>query len=155
MVYQVRVRPGGTPEDMVRALSRAVWEALRQLEPVRAPEPRLWRRMHRDFLKVFRARTRSFSDCGSLPVCRYSIGVYGERSPAVAPFILALRGGLVDFVQGLSTLVLRRLAREEGWKKSWSGKVRDRLTGAVHRALTPYLYYNDACSRCPARGERR
>jgi hypothetical protein len=153
-VYQVRVAAEETLEDVVTALTHAVWTALQQVRDFRGPAPSRWANLHGDYSKVFSRRLRYEPGCGSQPECRYSTGVYGgrtDRTPSGPIFILTLRGGLLRFVEGLSALACRRYRNGGGRAELLSRGCKDRIQGALHRALAPYLYFNEGCSHCPTR----
>ncbi len=158
MIYQIRVPAGESPEDVVTALTQAAWTALPQLKSLRGADPHYWPRLHRDFLEVFKGRLLSHKECGTLHECRYSIGMYGGALEGAIPsgftYILTLRGGLLRFVEGLSALVCRRFKESPRREKSFRRKEMGLIQGALHRALAPYLYYNEGCFRCLVRTER-
>lgn len=151
-VYQVRVTAGEAIEDVVAALARAVWTALRQVQEFRGPDASRWADLHGDFSKAFARRLRFDPGCGARPECRHSTGVYGGRPDGRVPsgptFILLLNGGLLRFVEGLSALACRRARRGKRRSAALGRMCRERLQGILHRALAPYLYFNASCSRC-------
>ena len=155
MAYQVRMAAEEPPEDVVTVLSRSVWTALRQVKALRNPDPRRWPDLRRDFSDVFKNRLRFYKGCGTQLECRYSLGIYGGRpdgqTPSGPTFILLLRGGLLRFVEGLSALACRRFRRGSGRELLPSRACREQIQGAVHRALAPYLYYNEGCFHCRVR----
>src|ERR1041385_85660 len=106
MIYQVLMGGGGFAGGGGTAPSNTAWTALRQVKELGSPDPRRWPGVHRDFAEVFKRRLFSYKECGALPECGRSINVYGAGPAGEAlgrsTYILAFRGGLLQFVEGFS-----------------------------------------------------
>lgn len=156
LIYQIRTGQGKSPEDIVTELTQAVWRALTETRGLGNPDPHRWPALYSDFLAAFQKRLMFYAGCGTGHECRFSLNVYapcGEAPPAGPTYILLLKGGLIRFVNGLADMAWRRFRAEAGSTVRRRG-VRDRLQGALHRALSPYLYYNEGCSACRTRSGR-
>lgn len=153
IVYQVRVKADESADNVVTALTHAVWTALRQMDDARAPDPHRWAGLYKGYQDVFKKRLLFYKGCGSQPECVCSAAVYGGENASGPTYLLSLRGGLMDFVQALGTLAWRRFRAGVGRGSPVGRNLRDRFQGALHRALIPYLFYNEACSHCHVRNE--
>jgi hypothetical protein len=155
-VYQIRTGRDKSPSEIMMELTRAVWMTLIETAGLSDLDARDSAGLYSVLLKIFQKRCVLYEDCGTLEQCASSINIY-KSYPDDAKggiYILILRGGLLRFVQSLADLVCRRF-HANLWPSGRRRKAfRDRLQGALHRALSSYLYYNKACLTCPARMER-
>jgi hypothetical protein len=152
VIYQLRVLPGQTLDDVVTELTQAVWNALEEgrLDPHR------WPGLYEDFKNVFKKRIFFHEGCGGEPECRFSLKVYAkgtelQQRPGGPIYLLIVKRGLLEFVPGLADLAWRRLRSGLGSSASQRRKMRQRFQDALHRALIGRLFYNEACVSCRAR----
>lgn len=157
MIYQVRVPADASPEDVVTVLTQAAWHSLEE-----GQDPHRWPALHRDFLNVFKSRLRYYPGCGALHTCRGTKDVYKPGLPAGEAhgptYILILRGGLLSYVEALAALVHRRFRGAFPPADPRRRAIRNRVEGALHRALSGLLFFNEDCTDCrllAGREERR
>lgn len=150
MVYQARVTQPSSLGEVAGILAGAALGGLQGMKEFRGPNNKAaLERLRRDLSRVFERRLSTHAGCAACGGCRGAIGVYGGR-PEGAPehiYLLSLQGGLIRFVERLAALACRRFkipARHE--------KTIGSCQGVLHRALAPYLYFNDECIQCLLRG---
>lgn len=155
MIYQIRLRAARPSDDVMVQLTQAIWRVLEAAVGPKHLDPQRWPDLFIDISKIFKNRLTYFEGCGHQEECRTSVGVYDlrfERGLHEGPiYLLTLRGGLLRFVEGLASLAWRRFGDSRKVSKARRQNERARLQDVIHRALTPYVFYNEACSTCHVR----
>lgn len=149
MMYQVRIGGHRSPEDVVTELTQAVWRCLAKSDGIVAPDPRGRPDLYSDVRDAFKERLAYHPRCGTNVECACVQSPYGDVAeiPHGVPYILRLKGGLLEFVDLLAQIARTKLSRS--WPDGRAPRgFNERLSAALHRALSPYLFYTEACSRC-------
>jgi hypothetical protein len=162
LIYQIRTGEGRSPDDVVTELVQAAWRALVESSSPKVPDPHRWPDLYEDFQAVFKRRLLFYKGCGTLHECRFSSALVDARPadlpPAGPTYILILKGGLLQLVEGLAGLAWRRFRAGFPRSDPRRRELRENFRGVLLRALAPLLYYNESCSTCRIRStapERR
>src|ERR1041384_5812101 len=155
-VYQVRTRPGATPEDILNGAAQAVWEAAAKTEKAKPLDPHLWPELYGLLRSAFNNRLVWYGACGKREECKTEperVFWPGQGSPPKegAFYLLELHGDIDRFFTGMADVALRRLRRSLGGTRvatrSWEFRVRQ----ALRTKLSDLLYFSPACAECPVR----